>query len=63
VNVGKYASVNSDDGEDDAEQCNCCKFVDKLHSDVNNAACKLLFFAGRRANGGRTEIKVDGFGG
>lgn len=38
IDVSEYASVNSDDGEDDAEQRNSGEFVDKLHSNVHNAA-------------------------
>lgn len=38
INVIENASVNSDDGKDDAEQRNCCKFVDKLHTDIHDSA-------------------------
>lgn len=38
MDVIENASVNSDDGKDDAEQRNCCKFVDKLHTDIDDSA-------------------------
>jgi hypothetical protein len=55
VDVGKYSSVHSDDGEDDAEQCNCCEFVDKLHTNVDDAACYAVGIKWRLKKAERSE--------
>lgn len=41
MNVGKYSRVNSDNRKYDAEKRHSCEFVDKLYTNVYNAAFML----------------------
>jgi hypothetical protein len=39
MNVGENSRIDSNNREDDAKQCNCCKLIDKLHSNIHDTSC------------------------